>query len=323
MQRKESDEGYGYEQLEILLDFPWNDSCSPVRLKKNLSEETLSKVPFLRMVRRLMDELSAKGELKLTQVGNLPGALCKELYSLCPYDDMLESGISKMRGESDCLEIMLLHGIVKDLGWVKHRLGKISLTSKGKQILNDPREILRQILWFFCMYGVSDFYDGYQFENLNRGSAFLWMLLYKYGAEDRSAYFYTKKLANVLPELFWLRREDWEFAREGVSRPMYTRLFVRFLAYFGVIEFSGERHHDFYWTGYDNPIIHVTPLLYELIEVDEPTFEGPELPKMSIVDDDIEVPEEIDSSSVTFHSAEEAKAFIAALRGFDPSKPMS
>ena len=273
-------EGYGYRQLGPLMEWSWNDSCSPVRLKKSLGEETLSKVPFLRMVRRLMEELSSKGELKLTQIGNLPGALSKELYLLCPYDDLIESGITKMRGESDCLEIMMLHGIMKELGWVKHRLGKISLTAKGKKLLTDPREVLRELLWFFCTYGASDFGDLYEAGNLNRGSAFLWILLYKYGNEPRSASFYTDRLAKVLPELSWLREEDWKYSGRELSHAMYIRLFVRFIVYFGVIEFSGERHHDCFWTSYEHPVISVTPLLYELIDVDEPALEGPEVQKM-------------------------------------------
>ena len=261
-------EGYSPVQIDALWTAPWNDRFSPVRLKKNLSEDVLARVPFLNMTLRLLHELEAKGEIKLTAIGNLPGALCKELYALCPFNELIESGISKIRGENDVMEVMMLHAMARDLGWVKHRHGKISLTAKGKKILSNPREILRQLLTVFCLWGISDCFDGYEYGNLNRGAAFLFILLHKYGKEVHDIRFYTEKYLLACHDLFWVKPSDVEKVTLKLHRPIYIRLFRRFMIYFGVLTMSNDKY-DFA-SKYEKAEIEATPLLYELIEVDSP-----------------------------------------------------
>ena len=70
MNTEQHHEELNLRQLNALILNPWDDERSPVRLREDLSEETL----------------------------------------------------------------------VKDLGWVKHRYGKISLTAKGKKMLDQPRD---------------------------------------------------------------------------------------------------------------------------------------------------------------------------------------
>ena len=261
-------EGYSPKQINALWTAPWNDRFSPVRLKKNLSEEVLAKVPFLNMTMHFLHEIEAKGEIKLTAIGNLPGALCKELYALCPFNEMIESGISKIRGENDVMEVMMLHAIARDLGWVKHRHGKVSLTAKGKKILSNPREILRQILEEFCLCGISDCFDGYEYGNLNRGAAFLFILMHKYGKEVHDIVFYTKKYLLACYDLPWVQPYNVDEVTPALHRPIYIRLFKRFMIYFGVLTISNDKY-DFA-SKYEKAEIEVTPLLYELIEVDGP-----------------------------------------------------
>lgn len=261
-------EGYSPVQIDALWTVPWDERFSPVRLKKDLSEEVLLKVPFLNMTLHLLRELESKREIKLTAIGNLPLALCKELYSLCPFNEIIESGISKIRSENDVIEVIMLHTIAKELGWVKHRLGKISLTAKGKKILSTPREILRQLLIVFCSWGICNCFDRYEYGNLNCGAAFLFILLHKYGNEVHNLRFYTEKYLLACYELHWIEPYEVDAFTQSLNSPIFTRLFRRFMIYFGVLTIKKDKFA--FLSHYEKTEIKATPLLYELIDVDSP-----------------------------------------------------
>lgn len=261
-------EDYCPPQMIKLWTKPWDDTESPVRLKPNISDDTLSKVPFLNMTLHLLHKIEEKGEIKLTANGNFPVALCKELYALCPMDDRIENGICKLRSEIDTIELMILHSVVEHLGWVKLRHGKLSLTARGKKILPNRREILRQLLVVFCSCGVSDYYDHGKFNNLNRGAAFLFILFHKYGNNVRPSRFYVQKYIPACFELQWIENYDSAEAINILNYPIYKRLIERFAQYFGVIKIDTARYDPI--EEFCNGDIEVTPLLHELIDIDEP-----------------------------------------------------
>ena len=305
---KTTDEGYGRSQLNAILCFPWVNTKSPIRLKENLTEEILQKVPFLRMFRRFLEILSLKGEVKLTVTGNLPVKMVQELYPLCPTNELIESGISKLYSENECLEVRMAHDLGKAAGWVKHRNGKISLTAKGKKIVGNPQELLTMLLFYFCNEFDTGAYDGFEdYANYNCAAAFMWILLDKYGDEDHDAVFYAKKYYRVCPDTWGddLDEEGWMSGK--IPHIMELRLFWRFMYYFGVVSLAHERYDliDGKYIRRPQPI-RKTGLLNELVIIDEPSHEP--------IGEDGDLITRESSSTIHFDNEDEARAFISMLQ---------
>ena len=118
------------------------------------------------------------------------------------------------------------------------------------------------------MWGISDCFDGYEYGNLNQGAAFLFILMHKYGKDVHDIAFYTKKYLLACYNLYWVHPNDVDEVTPALHRPIYIRLFKRFMIYFGILTISNDKY-DFV-SKYEKAEIEVTSLLYELIEVDPP-----------------------------------------------------
>ena len=209
-----------------MLYYPFEDGC-PVQLR-SLSDEQIGQIPYMRQVLHLMTLLSG-GELKLTASGYIPPKIVDELYHLGS-----QSWITdwfKQKSEPKTEEVQVLRVVLRECGLVKTRTGKMSLTAKGRQLLEDRNALLRTTLLFLMReYNTAwlDSFDDLEVGNVGRLYS-LW-LLHQYGGEWRHTDFYKEEYSKAFPMLT-------DFTAYGY------RVFNRLFRFIGLCEVN-EREED-------------------------------------------------------------------------------
>jgi hypothetical protein len=153
----------------------------------------------MRQALHLMNELSEK-EMKLTTQGYIPPKMVAELYELGSHS--WNTDWYKQKSEPKTEEVQVLRVVLKECGLIKTRIGKLSLTAKGKQLLVDHNELLRtMILFLFWDYntGWLDLFEDNEVGNLGRLYS-LW-LLHHYGEDWRNTGFYADEYSKAFPML--------------------------------------------------------------------------------------------------------------------------
>ena len=204
--------GFSSEQMHQMLNRPLEVGC-PVQLRR-LTDEQMEQIPVMRQALHLMNELSEK-ELKLTAQGNIPPKMVAELYELGSHS--WSTDWYKQKSEPKTEEVQVLRVVLKECGLIKTRIGKLSLTAKGKQLLADYNELMRTIILFlFRDYntGWLDMYEDNEVGNLGRLYS-LW-LLHHYGEDWRNTGFYANEYSKAFPMLN---------AGHGYEYRVFNRLF--------------------------------------------------------------------------------------------------
>ncbi|MDY5005427.1 MAG: hypothetical protein SPF12_03535 [Prevotella sp.] len=185
----------------------------PVQLRR-LTDEQIKQIPVMRQALHLMNVLSEK-ELKLTSQGYIPPKTVAELYEIGSHS--WSSDWYKQKSELKTEEVQVLRVVLKECGLIKTRVGKLSLTAKGKQLLVDHNELMRTIMLFlFRDYntGWLDLYEDNEVGNVGRLYS-LW-LLHHYGADWRNTGFYADEYSKAFPMLN---------ADHGYEYRVFNRLF--------------------------------------------------------------------------------------------------
>jgi hypothetical protein len=204
--------GFSSEQMHQMLNRPL-EVGGPVQLRR-LTEEQIERIPVMRQALHLMNALS-ESEMKLTAQGYIPPKMVAELYELGSHS--WSSDWYKQKSEPKTEEVQVLRVVLKECGLIKTRVGKMSLTAKGKQLLVDHNELLRTIILFlFRDYntGWLDMYADDEAGNLGRLYS-LW-LLHHYGEDWRNTRFYAEEYSKAFPMLN---------AEHGYGYRAFNRLF--------------------------------------------------------------------------------------------------
>lgn len=204
--------GFSSEQMHQMLYRPLEVEC-PVQLRR-LTDEQIEQIPVMRQALHLMNVLSEK-ELKLTSQGYIPPKTVAELYEIGSHS--WSSDWYKQKSKLKTEEVQVLRVVLKECRLIKTRVGKLSLTAKGKQLLADHNELMRTIMLFlFRDYntGWLDLYEDNEVGNVGRLYS-LW-LLHHYGADWRNTGFYADEYSKAFPMLN---------ADHGYEYRVFNRLF--------------------------------------------------------------------------------------------------
>ena len=196
--------GFSSEQMHQMLNRPLEVGC-PVQLRR-ITDEQMERIPVMRQALHLMNVLSSE-EVKLTAQGYL--------YELGSHS--WSTDWYKQKSEPKTEEVQVLRVVLKECGLIKTRVGKLSLTARGKQLLVDHNELIRTIiLFFFRDYntGWLDMYEDNEVGNLGRLYS-LW-LLHHYGKDWRDTGFYADEYSKAFPMLN---------AGHGYEYRVFNRLF--------------------------------------------------------------------------------------------------
>ena len=189
--------GFSSEQMHQMLNRPLEVEC-PVQLRR-LTDEQIVQIPVMRQALHLMNVLSEK-ELKLTSQGYIPPKTVAELYEIGSHS--WNSDWYKQKSEPKTEEVQVLRVVLKECGLIKTRVGKLSLTAKGKQLLVDHNELMRTIILFLFRDYNTGWLDSYEDNEVgNLGRLYSLWLLHHYGADWRNTGFYADEYSKAFPML--------------------------------------------------------------------------------------------------------------------------
>ncbi len=214
---------------------------SPVHFQRNIDNDTLDKISLFRVAEDLIRIIEREKFIKLTPLGALPKKIMVELYDKkYIYDEYIETGITKLWKESDCIAIMNAKIVTEIAGITKKINGKMTLTKKGTAFLKSEN---RQTFFELFTSTFADkfnwgFNDNYPEKPIGQiGWTFTIYLLEKYGSKFRSESFYAEKYSKAFPE-FLNEFEPNEFIspKEQFANCYGLRTFHRFLEWFGIVQ---------------------------------------------------------------------------------------
>jgi hypothetical protein len=251
--------GINPDQMYGLVYHPFTEQ-SVLKFKKNISEETLSKIPFLLLTEHFLRILAREKTIKLTAAqGHLPLKIVAELYEPKYIAEVLmENGLYKQAKEEYLYSIQALRINTPLAGLAKKVNGKMSLTKKGETFLKTPakrQELFQEIFKAFCTKYNWGYTDGYNFESMGQGGfAFSLLMMQNFGNEAHPKSFYGEKYLKAFPmDLENPRRaitqSGWYFGgeltpeqirKQGISCYIH-RTFQYFMNWFGLIEMTSEK----------------------------------------------------------------------------------
>lgn len=255
-------DGYSPTQMQYIIHNLFGGNC-PVQLADCVDEDC-NAVPLFRQVKRLMEIIEKEENLKLTQTGNLPPRIVKEVYSVGATEPYIEGGIVKLRTEKDSVSVQMARIAVELMRTVKKRNNFLSLTKKGKELKMDNRKLLSDLLTvMFTKFNIA-YFDTYSSENIGwLGLGFNLVLLHQYGKKEQKATFYADKYFKAFPlllqEIDDLYRPLVEVAAHCYSYRIFSLLFY----HFGLVTID-ER--DKYRPTHTQ-LIHKTPLFDKLFVI--------------------------------------------------------
>jgi hypothetical protein len=180
---------------------------------------------------QIIDE---RGPLKATAKGNLPAKLVMELFAQ-GYDYLYAPFRARsVRKEDDAWFLGELHALGRSAGLIKKHKGEISLTKKGRKVLQaSPAEtylrLLRDYVFTYNM-GFRKDYEVLPSWLIN----YLIGLLARYGSVERESKFYSEKLVRIYPLL--LKDHESEREQETFDYAIFRWVMEQFLAEFGLVE---------------------------------------------------------------------------------------
>jgi hypothetical protein len=226
-------EGLTPLQMHRLLRYPLAKE-SWFGLRSDLSDETILRMPMMKVLVTLLDRIAKQKEMKLTQTGNLPRKLVQELYSMFSVDKPSKWGFRLPLSENDWGIIMETHFIIKDLGWCKKRNNKISLTAAGKKILTKSHAELFEAFLKFQLFKVNiGWNDGYpDSPGMQACLPYSLFLLYKYGRELHFDHFYSSAFLRAFPSILEeFPGHQYSSPKKQFDRAFYIRLLYLFNTY--------------------------------------------------------------------------------------------
>ncbi len=242
---------------------------SPVHFQKIIENETLDQVSLFRIAEEYIKIIERDKFIKLTPLGALPKKVMIELYEKkFIYDEMIESGITKLWREEDCIAIMSMKIATQLAGLTKKTKNKLILTKKGLSFLKPGNR--QQFFELFISTFADKFNWGYNdlFPEKpigQRGWTFTIYLLGKYGQNFQHDSFYAEKYLKAFPDFVTSFESDsmWTDVQQ-FAHCFAVRSFERFLGWFNLIEIDKNGKH--FWNSETK--IRATEILPGIFSID-------------------------------------------------------
>jgi hypothetical protein len=218
---------------------------SLVQFNKDINDKTLDQIPIFRIAEEYLKIIQRDKQIKLTPLGALPKKIMVELYDkYFLLDEHIETGITKLWKEEDCISISSARITLELAGLVKKVNGKLSLTKNGtKFILSENRvQLFKQFFQAFAdkfFWGYNDNYTNQPLGQL--GWAFTALMLNKYGDQERVADFYAAKFLTAFPIVLTFFSHDISSPKTQFYRCYALRSFERFFLWFGMVTIEKQK----------------------------------------------------------------------------------
>ena len=246
---------------------PWG-AASPLQLRRELPDEVLDQIPFLRLTEELLRVVQRDGFIKLTALGALPGKYLHELYGFgFLREDGIEVGYIKLHRETDVPGLATVHHNAERTGLLRKVHGKITLTKNAERLRQPAHraELLRQVLTFFTEKFNWAYHDAYASPTAGQtGWAFSVWLLLQSGSEPRPLQFYGDKYQQAFPMLLDdFSGADWSTPAGQLLSCYGHRMFAHFAHWFGLASIEQYRMDR----EQADCLVAITPLPGQLFEL--------------------------------------------------------
>mgnify|MGYP001229399542 CR=1 FL=1 len=212
---------------------------SPIQFRDDIDDETLDQIPLFRIAEEYLKIIQREKQIKLTPLGALPKKVMVELYDKkFLLDEHIESGITKLWKEEDCIAIRSARLTAELAGLVKKVTGKLTLTKTASKLLdtNNRLQIFKQFFQAFTDKFLWSFNDGYPEQPVGQlGWAFSVIMLFKFGDQPRTVDFYADKYLKAFPNFITFFQSAYSTAEQHFGRCYAIRTFDRFFLWFGFV----------------------------------------------------------------------------------------
>ncbi|MEO6833828.1 MAG: hypothetical protein ABI378_14350 [Chitinophagaceae bacterium] len=233
--------GLTAKKLFYLLYEPFTDS-SPVRLRTDIDDETLDRIPLFRIAEEYLKIIQRDKFIKLTPLGALPKKVMVELYEHhFLLDEYIESGLIKLWKEEDCISILSMKIAIGTTGLLKKLHNKLSLTKKGEKLLKveNRSQLFHAFFHAFTQNFNWGFNDGFTDQPIGQlGWAYSVLMLAKFGNQEQTVDAYADRYLNVFPNSLSLFSASYTSPKNHFSHCFGVRTFERFLYWFGFVTVS-------------------------------------------------------------------------------------
>ncbi len=227
-------EGFTPLQMHKIIYYPFDDDC-PIRINKLSKEVLLNESPIMKIIVELLLILKSN-KIKLTQKGNLPPKIIKDIYAKYYLPDKaIENGIVKIRTEIDWIVIHNAKLVLTMAGLIRKKYNYLYLTKKCESLLKDDslNNIFYEFLKTFALEFNWAYNDRHDDEKLGQiGFLYSLYLLNKYGKEKRDLNFYTNLYFLAFPS--FVENDDENYSMKEFA--YHTRFIDRFALWFGFAE---------------------------------------------------------------------------------------
>lgn len=236
--------GLSPTEIHNLLYDTFGDK-SPVQFRDDIDDKTLDQIPLFKIVEDYLKIIQRDKHTKLTPLGALPKKVMVELYDKrFLLDEHIESGITKLWKEDDCIAIRSARLTAEIAGLVKKVSGKLTLTRTVTKLLetNNRLQIFRQFFQAFTNKFLWSFNDGYPEQPIGQlGWAFSLILLDRFGDQPQTVEYYADKYLRAFPKFITFFQPDYSTPERQFFRCYGVRTFDRFFLWFGFVTVDKQK----------------------------------------------------------------------------------
>ena len=236
--------GLSPTEIHHLLYDTFGDK-SPVHFRNDIDDKVLDQIPLFLIAEEYLKIIQRDKQIKLTPLGALPKKVMVELYDKrLLLDEHIESGITKLWKEDDCISIRSARLTAEIAGLVRKANGKLFLTKTATKLLetNNRLQIFKQFFQAFTDKFMWSFNDGYPEQPIGQiGWAFSVIMLDKFGDQQQTADFYADKYLKAFPKFISFFRHDYSTPERQFYRCYGVRTFYRFFLWFGFVTVDKQK----------------------------------------------------------------------------------
>jgi hypothetical protein len=227
--------GVSPHQMHLILNRPF-------ALTNDLFQFTFSdmsrikEIAIIKQARFFMEKLQEMGELKGTQLGNLPKNFVVEFYQLFLSNERYARMPNR---EDDVYQLSRLKHLLDMAGLIKKKNKKFSLTKKGQLILLQENylDLYREIILSWANHFSWGFSDGYSdLALIQRSAVFNFYLLYKIANDWIEDEELSKHYLNAFPDLVLEVRDFFSTPEREIIQCFSVRFLERFCLPIGLVE---------------------------------------------------------------------------------------
>lgn len=260
--------GLSPNEMHHLLYNTFGDK-SPVQFRDDIDNKTLDQIPLFRIIEDYLKIIQRDKLVKLTPLGALPKKVMVELYDKrFLLDEHIESGITKLWKEDDCIAIRSARLTAELAGLVKKVNGKLSLTKATIKLLetNNRLQIFKQFFQAFTGKFLWSFNDGYPEQPIGQlGWAFSVIMLDKFGEQPQKVDFYADKYLSAFPNFITFFQPDYTTPERQFFRCYGVRTFDRFFLWFGFVTVDQQKKY----LDVDTDKFQKTDLVKRIFKIDD------------------------------------------------------